>query len=76
MGREEECGLMASTTAPQQGRSLPDPSPPSNHLPDAERVPGFSVVVLTLNEEADIAECIERVEDAVAELGVPGSNMP
>ncbi|MFB1066365.1 glycosyltransferase family 2 protein [Natrinema sp. H-ect4] len=39
--------------------------------PDSDQTPTLSVVMPTLNEEAGIAECIERAKTAIATLGVP-----
>ena len=39
---------------------------------ESEATPVLSVVMPTLNEEAGIAECIERVKNALRELGIPG----
>jgi len=38
---------------------------------DSETIPTLSIVMPTLNEEAGIAECIQRAKNAIAELGVP-----
>ncbi|MFB6200406.1 MAG: glycosyltransferase family 2 protein [Halorhabdus sp.] len=40
--------------------------------PEDQRSPGISVVLPTLNEEAGIATCIEKITRALAELQVPG----
>ncbi|MFC7076790.1 glycosyltransferase family 2 protein [Haloarcula halophila] len=37
---------------------------------DSEETPTLSVVLPTMNEEAGIEECLDAIEDAVAELGV------
>ncbi|MFC7026585.1 glycosyltransferase family 2 protein [Halomicroarcula sp. GCM10025324] len=39
---------------------------------DSEEQPVVSVVLPTLNEEAGIGECMERIETALEELDVPG----
>jgi hypothetical protein len=39
---------------------------------DSDVRPILSVVMPTLNEEAGVAECIERIESALETLGVPG----
>ncbi|WP_222912803.1 glycosyltransferase [Natrinema sp. SYSU A 869] len=38
--------------------------------PDSEQMPTLSIVMPTLNEEAGIAECIERAKTAIASLGL------
>jgi len=38
---------------------------------DSDREPTLSVVLPTLNEEAGIAECLERIETAITRLDVP-----
>ncbi len=38
---------------------------------ESDQQPTLSVVMPTLNEEAGIAECIDRTKTAIAELGVP-----
>jgi len=66
-----------STTGAEISRSANDESsgetPDSYLLPqDSERTPTLSVVMPTLNEEDGIAECIERVKAALADLQVYG----
>ncbi|WP_129115398.1 glycosyltransferase family 2 protein [Halegenticoccus tardaugens] len=39
---------------------------------DSEQTPTLSVVMPTLNEEQGIAECIDRIKNALGALGVPG----
>ncbi|AGB33876.1 glycosyl transferase family 2 [Natrinema pellirubrum DSM 15624] len=38
--------------------------------PDSDQTPALSIVMPTLNEEAGIAECIERAKTAISELGM------
>jgi glycosyltransferase involved in cell wall biosynthesis len=39
--------------------------------PESDTEPTLSVVLPTLNEEAGVAECIERIETAVSKMGIP-----
>jgi len=64
---------MASTTQSDvEADTKREQSRPDSELirgADSQEPPQFSVVMPTLNEEEGIAECIERIRTAVAELG-------
>ena len=71
--RDRGVAVQLEPTTVEQPEQVPDPKPTSDLLlgADSDRQPVLSVVMPTMDEEAGIDTCLDWIEEAVMELGLP-----